>query len=260
MPRRRGLLELVVLGSGSFAPAIGEAPADVRNPAGYALRVDDDLLLFDFGFGNLRQLFRANLNPASVTHAFFSHRHPDHVGDLPALLFYLRHAHKPSSGKLGLYGPRGFKAFVGRLMKAHHPWLSPRGYGIEIRELEDRESVGKKRWKVSCREVPHSTEALAFRLDSSSGSFCYTGDTGFDPGLCLFAKDADLFVLECSLPDHKKFPHHLQVSQAMTLFKHSGAKRGLLSHFSQASYADLRKKLGRNSGMKPAQDLMRIKI
>ena len=71
-----------VLGSGAFAPGPGERGRRVRNPSGYAVETPRGVVLFDLGFGNLRQLYRAGLESRRVTHAFFSHRHPDHVGDL----------------------------------------------------------------------------------------------------------------------------------------------------------------------------------
>jgi len=252
-------MDLVVLGSGTFSPD-GQTGNEVRRPAGYAIQIEDQVLLFDLGFGDLHQMFRAGLDPAAVTHAFFTHRHPDHVGDLPALLFYYHYDAKPRSGRLRLYGPRGFSSFFSRLEKAYYPWLKPHGYEREVRELEEKDVVRGQSWKVLCREVPHSTQALAFRLESKSGSFCYSGDTGFDPGLAKFARGVDLFVLECSLPDGHRYEHHLQVSQALQIFKASGAKQGLMSHLSRESFKELNHKLSSCGNVRAASDLMRIQI
>lgn len=253
------MLKWVVLGSGCFSPEPGEMGTAIRNPAGHALVVGRDILLFDLGFGNLGQMFRAGLDPARATHLFFSHRHPDHVGDLPALLFYYRYARKPSGGRLHVCGPRGFTGFFQRLEKAHHPWLKPRGFEIKISELEERDVVNGGDWRVLCREVPHSTEAIAFRWEGGRRSVCYSGDTGFDSGFPLFAQRADLLVLECSLPDGAKNANHLQVSQSLQLIKTSGAKRNLLTHLSRASFQELSKRtLGPK--IRIASDLMQIRI
>ena len=77
--------EFVVLGSGGFSPAKA-GQGTQRNPAGYAVRLKDEVVLLDLGFDKLRQLARAGLDPDAVGTVFFAHRHPDHVGDL-ALLF-----------------------------------------------------------------------------------------------------------------------------------------------------------------------------
>lgn len=246
-----------MLGSGCFAPGAGPV---VRNPAGYALARGDQTLLFDFGFGNLRQLVRAGLDPDTVSHAFFSHRHPDHVGDLAALLFYYRYDGKPRRGKLSLYGPRGFKSFFARLTKAHQPWLRPRGFKLETAELEEREVVRGDGWRVSCREVPHTTESLAFRYDSKAGSFCYTGDTTFDPGIARFAEEADLFVVDCTVPDGEKTDGHLRVSEALELGALSKAKRVLLSHLSPESEKGLSARIAKLPRVRAAEDLMKVKI
>src|SRR2546427_2238525 len=125
-------MQLVVLGSGTFSPD-GQTGNAVRRPAGYALKINKQILLFDLGFGDLHQMFRAGLDPAAVTHAFFTHRHPDHVGDLPALLFYYHYDAKPKTGELRIYGPRGFSGFISRLEKAYSPWIKPRGYRTKVR-------------------------------------------------------------------------------------------------------------------------------
>lgn len=258
-------MEFVVLGSGAFAPSMEDPPEDVRNPAGYAALLGGKTLLFDFGFGNLRQLYKAGIDPASITHAFFSHRHPDHVGDLAALLFHFRYDRKPATGRLCVYGPRGFKGFFERLTKAHHPWLKPRGYAIRLEELEEGAVVKGPGWRVRAREVPHSTEAVAYRLDTPRASLAYTGDTGFDPGLAAFARGVDLFVLECSLTEADRYPHHLRVSQALELYGASRAKRGLFTHLSRGSARELARRLAsrsrsRRSKAGLARDLQRVQL
>ncbi|MFH2204608.1 MAG: ribonuclease Z [Elusimicrobiota bacterium] len=256
-------IELHVLGSGSFAPsAPGQAVRkdEVRNPPGYALRLGRETLLFDFGFGCLRQLVRAGLNPDEVSHVFFTHRHPDHVGDLPALLFYYRYDGKPYRNKLQVYGPRGFRNFVKHLTKAHHPWLRPRGFQLGVTELEEPALVKGGGWQVRCREVPHTTEALAYRFESAGRSVCYSGDTAYDEGLAGFAAQADVFVLECALADDQRTDGHMRVSEALELARRSRAKRVLLSHLSPSSDRALSRRLAGERKIRKAEDLLRVRI
>lgn len=243
--------ELLVLGSGSSG-------AFDRNPAGYALRRGGETLLFDLGFGNFRQLRRAGVDPGSVSNAFFTHRHPDHVGDLAALLFHYHYGGLPRGRRLRLHGPRGFAAFVRRLMKAHGPWLAPRGASLSVVELEDGGRAGGEGWEVLCRKVPHSTEALAYRFESREGRFCYSGDTGYDEGLARFAAGVDVFLLECTLSDRERAAGHLRVSEALRLGELSGARRVLLTHLSGSSLAQLRR--ARTGRARPARDLMVLKL
>jgi len=224
------------------------------------LAVGDQVLLFDLGFGNLRQLVRAGLDPDRVSHVFATHRHPDHVGDLAALLFYYRYDGKPHRSRLRVSGPRGFKSFMARLAKAHHPWLRPRGYKLDVEELEEGAVVRGANWRVSCREVPHTTEALAYRFDSRGGSLCYTGDTAWEPGLAGFAQGVDLLAVECSLADGERKPGHLRVSEALELGRLSEARRVLLTHLSPESEKGLARRLARDKRFRKAEDLMRLRL
>jgi ribonuclease BN (tRNA processing enzyme) len=249
-------LDFFVLGSGCYAP--GANPSSVRNPSGYALRRGDEILIFDLGFGNFRQMVRAGLDPNQVSNVFISHRHPDHLGDLPALLFYYRYDGKPRRKKLHLYGPRGFKNFMKHLAKAHYPWLRPREFQLSVSELEEPAIVKSGGWRVQCREVPHTTEALAFRFDSSDGSVCYSGDTAYDAGLAAFAAQSDLFVLECTLGDKERVEGHMRVSEALDLAERSQARRVVLTHLSTAAEKGLSRRLAGRKGISKAKDLQRI--
>lgn len=251
--------EFVVLGSGSFSPAkAGEGTP--RNPAGYAVRLEDEVVLFDLGFGNLRQLPRAGLDPDAVGTVFFTHRHPDHVGDLTALLFRWRYEGRPRGGKLRLFGPRGFKAFVSRLERAYHPWLKPKGWTLSVGELEDRAVVKGEGWRVLCREVPHTTEALAYRLEAGDAAVVYTGDTGWDAGLARFAEEATVFAVEATLHDDERQDGHLRVREALDLGRASKARTVVLTHLTPASEKGLGRRLAGETGVLAAEDLLRLPL
>ncbi len=250
-------MELIVLGSGASFPVVG----DVRNPAGYAAVLGRDVLLFDLGFGNLLQLFRAGVDPSRVTDVFLTHRHPDHVGDLAALLFTLRYDLKPKSGRLRVWGPRGIKRFISDLSKAYAPWLGPRDYALEIRELKSAARAQGRDWTLTCASVPHPTPALSYRLLYKGKSLVYSGDTGFSPELAEFAAGADLFVIECTVtkPSEAADFGHLTPELAIATIEASGCRRGLLSHLSVESARKARK-LAHGSRILIARDLMRLKI
>lgn len=250
--------ELVILGSGAFAPA--SDPRRVRNPAGYAVRSAGGLVLLDFGFGNLRQLARAGLDARDVAAAFFSHRHPDHVGDLAALLFHFNYEAKPRSGALKVFGPPGFSAFLRRLQAAHAPWLRPKGYRLSVKELRHGQAASLPGLTVRAHRVPHSTPSLAYRLEAGSSSLVYSGDTGWSETLAAFAKGADLFLLECTMPDRERFPAHLTARQAVDLIERSGCGLGVLTHLSEGSARDARRHLRKRRGILEARDGLRIRF
>lgn len=242
-------MEVTILGSGS-------AFNGARGPAGYAARLGRRVLLFDLGFGNARRLARAGLDPRAVSDAFFTHRHPDHVGDLAALLFFLRCEAKPAGGRLRLWGPPGFPAFVRRLRAAHAPWCEPKGYALEVGELRDGSAVERDGWRLRALAVPHPTPALAYRLTYKRKALVYSGDTGFCPALADFAAEADLLLLECGCGARRPQPGHLTPRLALATLAASHCRRGLLTHVSREAESELgRLRLGRFTVARDGQRL-----
>lgn len=235
------------MGSGS---AFQEGASPVRNPAGYALDLGGRIVFFDFGFGNLRQLWRAGLSADRVTDLFISHRHPDHCGDLPALLFYLKYEGKGNHPPR-IWGPRGLKRLIAGLKSAWAPWLDSK---VEIRELKD----GDRTSEIECLAVPHPTPALAYRFLYRGKSFVYSGDTGYCPALADFASGADLFALECTVPERDRMDGHLTPKLALATLEASGCKKGLLMHLSPQSEREARRLAPK--GTLFARDLMRVRV
>jgi ribonuclease BN (tRNA processing enzyme) len=233
----------------------------VRHPAGYAVSTGRGLVILDLGFGNLRQLARAGLDPARVRAAFFSHLHPDHVGDLAALLFFFNYERRPVSREVRLFGPVGFKAFLRRLTAAHRPWLAPRGYRLEARDLPSGARVLGPGWVAAARSVPHSSPCLAYRFSDGRRSLVYSGDTGYSAGLAAFAAGSDLLVLECSAPDRSPHPGvHLTVSEALKLARISNCRNVVFSHLGEEAGAGLKRSRKWRKGYLLARDGMELSL
>ena len=211
---------MTVLGSGGYAP--GRAKV-VRNPAGYAVRAGDDVVLLDLGFGNVRQLARAGIGTEEISDVFLTHLHPDHCGDLPALLHVFHHGPKPRAKRLRVWGPAGTRAFVAALCRVWEPWLDPRGYALEARELSNGGEALGIGWVVEAHSVRHSAPALAYRLSRGSSSVVYSGDMEHDPGFARFAASCDLLLIECSSGSDDAQPGHLSARQAVELSRAAGA-------------------------------------
>jgi ribonuclease BN (tRNA processing enzyme) len=252
-------VELIVLGSGCFAPP--KPGGVVRNPAGYALRLGKRALLFDFGFGNLRQLVRAGIDPSDVSHVFITHNHLDHVGDLSALLFYFRYEAKPRSGSLTLVGGPGFKKWLRGMQAAVSPYMTPRGYRLEVRELEPDAEFAADGFKVRAHKVPHFVPCQAYRLEAEGRAFTYSGDTAYSEALARFAAGSRLFVLECAQPASHPLPAgHMTAVEAIRLAQAAGCRRTLLSHLSDGSASEAARLLGRRKDIRVARDLQKVKF
>lgn len=252
-------MEVVILGSGSAFAEPGE-DGSIRHPAGVAAVLDSRIVLFDLGFGNLRQLARAGLDPAAVTDVFLSHKHPDHCADLAALLFLFRYETKPRSGRLRVWGPRGTAKLVAGLQKAWSPWLAPRGYVLEVEDLSPKRPVAGRGFSVSALAVPHPTPSFAYRLSYKGKSLVYSGDTGFSEDLADFAADSDLFLLECTLSLREAAESHMNAPIALATLGASRCKKGVLLHLSRASERELRAILPKRGNVTLASDLQKIPV
>ena len=245
-------MKVTILGSGSAFNAD-------RNPSGYAVDLGDRLILMDLGFGNLRRLERVKLDPRRVTDVLITHRHPDHVGDLAALLFLFRYDAKPQGGTLRLWGPRGFAEFVSRLQAAHEPWCGPKDYTLEVRDLSSGELLRRDGWTLETLTVPHPTPALAYRLSYKGKSFVYSGDTGFSPALADFAAETDLFLLECASSEREALDGHMTPRVALATLEASRCRRGVLTHLSRGALDDLAR-LKLPPGVALAEDLQSLRV
>ena len=202
-------LSLVTVGTGTVAPS-----ATRGSPAHWVER-EGLRLLMDCGSGTLHGLARCGLAWEHVTHVALTHFHTDHFGDLPALLFALRHATKRTE-PLVILGPAGTVGLFRRLSDGFGPWLLDPGYPIGVLDVHP---------------TPHTTESVALAVQAPEGKLVYTGDTGPSEPLARWAAGADLLLAECSLPDDQAISGHLTPRSAGKLAKAAGAKRLVLTHF-----------------------------
>jgi len=218
-------LSLVTVGTGTVAPS-----ATRSGPAHWVER-DGLRLLMDCGAGTLHQLARFGLAWESVTHVALSHFHADHCGELPALLFALRHATKRVE-PLVVLGPAGTVRLMRSLSDAFGSWLLDPGYPIGILDVQAGEPfpLGAAA-TLDVHPTPHTPESVAMAVQAPEGRVVYTGDTGPCEELARWASGADLLLAECSLPDEQALDVHLTPRLAGRLARASGARRLVLTHF-----------------------------
>ncbi len=219
-----------VVGAGSILPRAGYGcSAHALRPAPGA-----KVTLFDCGPGTIRSLDSVGIELREVERVVLSHFHLDHCLDLLALAFARRNPRFAPPPPLELIGPRGLAA------------LLERGQGVfgrsvgdpnaEVLELAPAGRLERGGLRLGCAHTGHTREALAWRADLAGGeSVAYTGDTPESQRVAELARDVDLFVVECSMPDELALAGHLSPASAARLAASSGCRKLLLTHF----YPDL---------------------
>jgi ribonuclease BN (tRNA processing enzyme) len=222
-------MHIIVIGSGTGIPL-----ADRASPA-LVFYTGAEPVLFDAGPGTCRQLARAGIRYDRIKQIFLTHFHPDHTADLIHFLFATRYP--PILRKRApfrLVGPDGLALFITRLQKAYGTWihLPPEIMAVEELSIQKPERRTYDRFELHAQPLKHTAQSLAYRVENRDGkSFVYSGDTGFCHEMVDFSREADLLVLECSLPEGGGVEGHLTPSQAGRMAALAGVPRLVLVHF-----------------------------
>lgn len=167
-------------------------------------------LLFDAGDGTLRDLCGRGRRPQDLAGVFFTHGHADHMAGLYGLLGYLRA--EGHVGKLTVGYPRGACEVEEVLAAFQRCYSRSIPYSLEVQPLEDGMRVGFPEVEVWAKSVKHwhslrgkplaPAPALGYRLVFRGQVVALTGDSGFCPALEELVRDADLALIEATLPAH----------------------------------------------------------
>jgi ribonuclease BN (tRNA processing enzyme) len=254
-------IKVTILGSGTCVPSLRRSSCSVL------MQVGTSKLLFDSGPGTMRRLLEAHTTIFEISHIFYSHFHPDHSGEFAAFIFASKY---PDSSRrttpLTVAGGWGFMDFYTGLKTAYGHWieLAPRQLTIIEFDIRRTDSRRFEDFTIETAPVAHNPESIAFRLTGSDGcSAVYTGDTDYSETIIDLAKNTDLLVCECALPDRYRVKGHLTPSLAGDLATKAGVHRLVLTHFyPQCDLEDIAAEC-RKTYAGPlilAEDLMQIKI
>jgi ribonuclease BN (tRNA processing enzyme) len=221
------MMRLTVIGSGTLAPT----PARVA-PAHW-LEAGSVRLLMDCGPGCLHRAATLGLPWADVTHVAITHFDVDHWGELPTLLYALRWGTEPARHTpLTLLGPADLEARLMLLASAFGDGVIAPDYGLHLVELAPNETVDlAPNVQLATAKTEHTPDSLAYGITHAGHRMVYTGDTGPNTtALAAWARDCDLLLTECSLPENRAMDIHLTPGQAGRLAREARAKRLVLAH------------------------------
>jgi ribonuclease BN (tRNA processing enzyme) len=211
----------------------------------------------------MRRLAEAKISIHDIDLIFLSHFHPDHCADVAPFLFATKYAfNQPRTKELHLMGGPGLHDHLSGLQKVFGKWIIPEGYPFHLHEAKGTIRLGN----VTLTTLPliHSESSIGLRIEiPGDTAVVYSGDTDYCKNIINLANNADLLILECSLPEVMKVEGHLSPSLTGKIARESGCKRLLLTHFyPPCDKADLPREVSKEftGEIILAEDLMTIEV
>lgn len=244
-------LALQVLGSG------GPSAGDTRASTGYLIWRDGRaVVMVDAGGGTFLRFGEAGAKLQDLSLLAVSHLHPDHVSDLPALLWLSEVARRQ---RLKVAGPSGggtfpsFDIFLARLFDAADgafPVLggtlgqAGQGVPLDVVVVDAADTTAQRVLsdtdvQVSAIGVPHgNVPSIAYRIEVDGRSIVFGSDqTGGGPRFSAFASGADLLVMHLGLSEQAAPPvtrFHAKPATIGRLAQAAAARQLVLSHLMKA--------------------------
>jgi len=236
---------LSVLGTRSGMPRPGEPSS------GYLLTAEHTDMLFDCGPG----IAGSVVAPETLDAVFISHLHADHCYDILPLgkAIIAPHVSYPQGdveselttapGRIPLYVPAGALPTL-RTLQTLFPVVSTPALdqaielAFDIREYQPFDQMKVGECLVTASPARHVVATCGFRVESASGTFAYTSDTGWTDALVELANDVDLLLCEATLQHADAGPHgHLSAREAGMLAAAANVSSLVLTHFSRTDRA-----------------------
>ncbi len=215
------------MGSGTATPSLE------RNASGLAVMAGKLILLVDMGPGTLRRMCEAKIDSRLVDAVLITHFHPDHTSDLVPFLFASNYAFGPArEDPFYVIGPTGLTDFYASLQEVWGDWIVPRNERLKIKEMdaEAPDSFSMDEVTILSTPAPHFFPSISYRIEEAGKSVTVSGDTDVSEGLVELAKDTDVLICECSMPEKNKVPGHLVPSEAGAVAAKARARKLVLTH------------------------------
>ena len=218
-------VSFIVLGSGTGLPDAQ------RGPAGFLWQTPAGCWLVDGGSGTLQRCARVGVDPTALSGGVYSHRHPDHSGDLVPLLFAQRIARRPV--QYPIWAGQGFTTFYEGLEAVYGHWLHGAGGPPLVHELSlqrvQRTPIAD--WVLETAPANHSAGALHLAFEHNGHRVVFSGDTGPSAALTELARGANLLVCGCAAPDDAILAGHLHPSAVAEIAAEARPDEIWLTHF-----------------------------
>ena len=213
-------------------------------------------ILVDMGGGAFLRFGQAQAKLSDLSLVAISHLHPDHVSDLPALLWL---SHQARKDPLPIAGPSGndvapsFPTFLSRLFdektgafQVLGPTLGAKqgkiggGVRLDVRVIDATKPESLKVYDqqgvtVTALEIPHGNiPTLAYRVQTRDVSVVFSSDqTGTNARFVEFAKGANVLVMHLNIAAGASSPLHASPAVVGRVTQDAGVGRLIVSHIGQ---------------------------
>lgn len=217
---------LYFLGTGGWV-----APAS-RTCMSIALKVDENIYLFDIGESSFKNFQKLKLSPLNIKAIFITHAHGDHILSLPTYIANL--AVFSYNEVLEIISPKWIKEIICSLLKltmnlkvkVDFKYLT--GYNGELAYVDEKIKVWSYRAK-------HVSEALMYKINVKDKlTILYTGDTSPNKILEREAEKVDVLIHDASfMQGFERLAHntgHSTVSDAIKLALKAKVRKLILTH------------------------------
>lgn len=224
-------MKLTIIGSGTFIP-------DKRANACYLIESENKKLILDMGRGAISNLIKAKIDLYELNHIFISHVHADHLSELISLIaLFLDSPNKERlyPSMLKIYGPKGIKESIDKILEAHKIKEHKNLERINTIELEDKQIIKIDNIIIKTIYVTHNIEmkATSYRVEENNKIFAYSGDTTDCKEIRITCKDANVALLESTLPKKICPKTHISGEEAGKIASESNVKHLVLTHIAK---------------------------
>ena len=252
-----------ILGSGG--PVINRE----RASASYLLWVGDQAkILVDAGGGAFLRFGQSQAKLSDLSMVAISHLHPDHVSDLPAILWLSHNIRKeplPIAGPSGNDAAPDFSTFLSRLFDEKTgafpvlgstlggtqgdsgPGVRLQTSVVDVTKAEPSTVFDQQGVTVTALGIPHGNlPTLAYRVHTRGVSVVFSSDqTGTNPRFIEFAKGANVLIMHLTIGAGASSPLHAAPAVVGRVAHDAGVGRLIVGHIGQfemePAIAELRK-------------------
>ena len=275
-------MELTLLGTG--CPSVDHKRFGPSN----LISTKTAKILVDCGSGITQRLHELKVSSADIDALLFTHLHSDHAVDLYQLIISSWHSYRIKPWKI--YGPKGTKKFVNKIMDAwaderklrisYESRASVKAFDIDVVEFKSLGNLKIKDIKIKYFEVDHKPVkyAYGFSFTNKNKKLTISGDTKPCENLMKYAQKSDVLLHEVFIEGeikeinkmrtqktlHNVQSYHTTSSEVGKVAFIAQVKNLVLTHFVPTRFnkRNLKKVVKKDFGKDPiiGEDLMIIKI